>query len=50
MTGTGPYAEMLRRRFERACRRLGFAERRRQPLDATRFRPPPQAGDQLALF
>jgi DNA repair photolyase len=50
MTGSGPYAEMLRLRFERACRRLGFSERGRQPLDTTRFRPPPRPGDQLTLF
>jgi DNA repair photolyase len=50
MTGTGPYADMLRRRFERACRKLGFDERTTEPLDATRFRPPPRKGDQLALF
>ena len=49
MTGTGPYAEMLRLRFDRACRRLGF-DRATQSLDTTRFRPPPQKGDQLALF
>ncbi len=50
MTGAGPYADMLRLRFDRACRRLGFDRRTTQPLDATRFRPPPQRGDQLALF
>ncbi len=50
MTGTGPHAEMLRRRFERACRRLGFAERSSKPLDTSRFCPPPQPGEQLALF
>ena len=50
MTGTGPYAEVLRLRFERACRRLGFNERTTQPLDTSRFLPPPQKGDQLALF
>jgi DNA repair photolyase len=49
-TGTGPYAEVLRLRFERACRKLGFNERTTQPLDTSRFLPPPQAGDQLALF
>src|SRR5439155_1161956 len=37
-------------RFDRACRRLGFAPRLNYPLDTTRFRPPPQKGDQLALF
>ena len=50
MTGTGPYAEMLRLRFDRACRRLGFNQRTTRPLDTTRFRPPPQKGDQLSLF
>jgi DNA repair photolyase len=50
MTGGGPYAEMLAARFDRACRRLGFSPRTRQALDSTRFRPPPQKGDQLALF
>jgi DNA repair photolyase len=50
MTGAGPYADMLRVRFDRACRRLGFDQRSTSPLDTTRFRPPPQAGDQLSLF
>ena len=50
MTGTGPYAEMLAARFDRACRRLGFHARSTDPLDTARFRPPPQRGDQLALF
>src|SRR5215472_12190145 len=50
MTGTGPYADMLRLRFDRACRRLGFTQRTTQSLDTTRFRAPPQKGDQLALF
>ena len=50
MTGSGPYAEMLRVRFDRACRKLGFRERSTKPLDTTRFRPPPQPGDQLTLF
>ncbi|MBV8935798.1 MAG: PA0069 family radical SAM protein [Alphaproteobacteria bacterium] len=50
MTGTGPYADMLRLRFERACRRLGFNQRTEKSLDTTLFRKPPQKGDQLALF
>jgi DNA repair photolyase len=48
--GDGPYAEMLAARFDRACRRLGFLPRTTQVLDTGRFRPPPQKGDQLALF
>jgi DNA repair photolyase len=50
MTGTGPYAEVLRLRFERACRKLGFGERSIRPLDTTLFRPLPHQGEQLALF
>src|SRR5436309_6214475 len=50
MTGTGPYADMLRLRFDRACRKLGFNQRTTQSLDTRRFSPPPQKGDQLPLF
>ena len=45
MRGTGPWAQMLRDRFNLAADRLGF-ERHRQPLDLTQFvppRPPPRA-------
>jgi DNA repair photolyase len=49
--GTGPYAELLRLRFERASKKLGFAGGRMTPrLDTTLFRRPPQKGDQLTLF
>ena len=51
MTGTGPYAELLRVRFERACRRLKLNERRSSwRLDTTLFRRPAQPGQQLSLF
>ena len=50
MTGAGPYADMLRVRFDRACRKLGFNQRTTDPLDVTLFHPPPQTGDQLSLF
>jgi DNA repair photolyase len=50
MTGTGPYADMLQLRFNRACRKLGFGQRTTRPLDTSLFRPPPRKGDQLALF
>jgi DNA repair photolyase len=50
MVGGGPYADILAARFDRACRRLAFTPRTTDPLDCTRFRPPPQKGDQLALF
>lgn len=51
MRGTGPYAEMLRIRFERACDRLKLNERRGLwRLDTSMFRAPPRLGDQLSLF
>jgi DNA repair photolyase len=50
MTGAGPYADMLRARFDRACRKLGFNQRTTDPLDTSHFRPPPRNGDQLSLF
>jgi DNA repair photolyase len=49
MTGEGPYAEMIARRFDVAKRRFGLAARD-WSLDETRFRPPPRAGDQLSLL
>jgi DNA repair photolyase len=49
MRGTGPYAEMMARRFHLAVKRLGL-NRPRPPLDVSQFRRPQQAGDQMALF
>ena len=48
MEGEGTEAELLARRFEVSCRRLGFGTL--PPLDLTQFRVPPRAGDQLELF
>ncbi|PYT08901.1 MAG: radical SAM protein [Acidobacteria bacterium] len=39
MRGSGPYAQMLLRRFETACRRLGL-QTGQPPLDASLFRVP----------
>ncbi len=50
MKGTGAYADMLRRRFEIACRRLDFDTGERFRLDETQFRPPFERDGQLALF
>src|SRR5215469_2793112 len=50
MVGYGPYADLLAMRFDRACRRLGFARRHGEPLDTKLFRPPQQGSNQLALF
>ena len=49
MRGTGAYADLLRRRFEVATRRLGL-DGPRPELDTSRFRVPPRAGDQLSLL
>jgi len=51
MRGTGPYAELLRTRFDLAKRKLGFAgAEERYELDTSRFRPPVKATPQLSLF
>jgi DNA repair photolyase len=49
MRGVGGHADLLKRRFELACRRLGLSSQRRQ-LDCSTFRVPPRAGDQGRLF
>jgi DNA repair photolyase len=49
MRGTGPFAELVRRRFEVACRRLNLNTTRRVPLDTRLFRAPPPAVAQLDL-
>jgi DNA repair photolyase len=49
MKGNGPYADLLKRRFETASRRLGLLKRDLD-LDVTQFRVPPRAGDQPGLF
>ena len=48
-TGTGNLAELIARRFARACKRLDLNERYHEPLDTSRFRPP-KIGPQLDLF
>ena len=49
MRGEGAYAELLAQRFRLACRRLGLNQGERLRLDASQFRVPPRAGDQLGL-
>ena len=49
MRGQGLFAQLLARRFEVACTRLGLNRERRRALDCTRFRPPPPPG-QMQLF
>jgi DNA repair photolyase len=49
MRGTGPYAEMMARRFHLTAKRLGL-KKPQPPLTLHSFRRPPQLGDQLKLF
>ncbi len=49
MTGTGPYAQMMARRFHMAVKRLGL-NLPAQPLATHKFRRPPRLGDQLSLL
>jgi len=50
MSGKGVYADLLRRRFETACRRHGLDRERAPRLDVSRFRVPPGARVQGTLF
>ncbi|HVL56171.1 MAG TPA: PA0069 family radical SAM protein [Burkholderiaceae bacterium] len=47
MRGTGEFAAVLEKRFEIACRRIGFNAARERELDVTLFRVP---GNQMLLF
>ena len=49
MTGSGPYAWSIGRRFELACQRLGLNGSRLK-LSVDHFKRPPQPGEQLTLF
>jgi DNA repair photolyase len=50
MSGTGPYAALIEKRFEVACARLGFDATERFPLDTSQFKPPERNPRQLPLF
>ncbi len=49
MRGTGVYADLIARRFQRACRALGLRETA-PPLRCDLFKAPLRRGDQLSLF
>lgn len=49
MTGSGPYAWMIGRRFEAAAAKIGFG-RTRLKLRNDLFQPPARMGEQLRLF
>jgi len=49
MKGTGPYAEMIARRFQMAAKRLGL-NREHVPLVLNKFQRPKRLGEQLTLL
>jgi DNA repair photolyase len=49
MKGTGPYAEMMARRFHLAVKKLGLNQAHK-PLTINSFKRPPRIGDQLSLL
>lgn len=49
MRGSGVHADLIARRFDLACTRLGIAQRMPR-LRCDLFAVPPRAGDQLSLF
>jgi DNA repair photolyase len=49
MSGTGPYAWMIGRRFEAACERLGLNQRKVH-LTTEHFQAPMKGAEQLSLF
>ena len=50
MRGQGPWAELLRRRFEAACRKNGLVSGRSAPLTTELFRPPNRTPGQMELW
>ena len=50
MRGQGPWADLLRRRFESACRRHGLEHGRAKPLETAFFRPPSRSPGQMELW
>ena len=50
MRGQGPWADLLRRRFETSCRRHGLEHGRAKPLETAFFRPPSRAAGQMELW
>jgi len=50
MRGQGVFAELIRRRFDVACRKHGFARTRELRLDTSKFVPPREPSPQGQLF
>ena len=50
MRGTGAFADLIEKRFELACKRLGLNQGRDESFDLSRFRPPRANDRQGELF
>lgn len=50
MKGQGVFGELIRQRFQVACRRFGLAQREQPELRTDLFRVPPRPGTQGSLF
>ena len=50
MTGVGPFADLIRKRFEIACLKHGLNQQQRNVTDTHQFRRPARRGDQLSLI
>lgn len=50
MRGQGPWAALLRRRFEAACLRNGLGSHREEPLTTALFTPPRRSPGQMELW
>jgi DNA repair photolyase len=50
MRGQGPWADLLRRRFEAGCRKNGLGSHRNEPLTTELFRPPSRTPGQMDLW
>jgi DNA repair photolyase len=50
MRGTGPFAELIRQRFQLSCKNLGLTVGEAPASRDDLFRVPPRAGDQFGLF
>jgi len=48
MTGTGPYSDLIRQRFNKKAKQLGMGLHEAEPLRTDRFRRP--GGEQITLF
>jgi DNA repair photolyase len=50
MRGQGPWAALLKSRFEASCRRTALGSHRAAPLTTALFRPPKRSPDQMDLW